>query len=257
MAGIPAGPLLLVSPHLDDAVLSCAALVERPEPIDVVTLFAGSPDPPRQGWWDRECGFSSSAESGPARRLEDEAAFEGTEHRRSYLPLLELQYAERRPRTDMDAIADEIRNWMSEHPTGTVVLPAGAGCSQRRSARWRRRLRRESCSPPQHADHLLARDTVLKALRDTRATPVLYEEVPYLWGGRAEPEVDRVAARGGWRAAAFELDVDRRRKAERIAAYASQIPHISTSLGRLDDEETLPANERYWRLERRDSSTSS
>ncbi|HKH30912.1 MAG TPA: hypothetical protein VKA45_07660 [Gaiellaceae bacterium] len=49
MAEIPAGALLLVSPHLDDVVLSCTALVERAEPIDIVTLFAGAPDPPRQG----------------------------------------------------------------------------------------------------------------------------------------------------------------------------------------------------------------
>jgi LmbE family N-acetylglucosaminyl deacetylase len=255
MAGIPAGPLLLVSPHVDDAVFSCAALVERAEPFDVVTVFAGAPEPPRQGWWDAECGFASSAESAPARRREDEAAFLGTAHVRSYLDLLELQYVEDRTGSERDTIAAAIRDWASQHAAGTVALPAGAGCSRRRSARWLRRLRRETCSPPQHPDHLLVRDAGLDAVKGSDATPLLYEELPYLWGEPADREVDRAASRGGWHAEAFELGVDRQRKAERIAAYASQIPHVSPPHGRIDQEETLPARERYWRLAR-NSSTS-
>jgi LmbE family N-acetylglucosaminyl deacetylase len=255
MAGIPAGPLLLVSPHLDDAVFSCAALLERAEQFDVVTVFAGAPDPPRQGWWDVECGFASSAESAPARRREDEAAFAGTPHARSYLDLLELQYVDDRTGSEREAIAAAIRDWVSQHPAGTVVLPAGAGCSPRPTARWLRRLRRESCSPPQHPDHLLVREAGLDALKGSDATPLLYEELPYLWGAAADREVDRAAGRGDWHTEAFELSVDRRRKAERIAAYASQIPHISPSHGRIDQEGTLPARERYWRFAR-DASTS-
>jgi LmbE family N-acetylglucosaminyl deacetylase len=256
MAGIPAGPLLLVSPHVDDAVFSCAALVERSEPIDVLTVFAGAPDPPQQGWWDAECGFSSSAESVPARRQEEELAFAGTSHRRTYLDLLELQHVDRRPDGDAEAIEEAIARWLSGAPEGTVALPAGAGCSQTRAARWLRRLRRTSCSPPQHPDHLLVRDAALRAVSRSRATPLLYEEVPYLWGGRADRPARRAATTGGWRVEPFEVGIDRRRKAERIGAYASQIPLISPPHGRLDDERTLPASERYWLLAR-DSSTSS
>jgi LmbE family N-acetylglucosaminyl deacetylase len=255
MASIPAGPLLLVSPHLDDAVFSCAALVERPEPIDVVTVFAGEPDPPRQSWWDVECGFASSAESVPARRLEDEQAFAGTGHRRTYLDLFELQYVDRRSPGERETVTRAIGEWIAGHPTGTVALPVGAGCSQRRRARWLRRLRRRECSPPQHPDHLYVRDAALDLLERSGTTLLLYEEIPYLWGGRGEPEAVRISARGGWRAEPFELGVDRARKAERAAAYASQIPHISPPHGRLDQAATFPEHERYWRLVR-DSSTS-
>jgi len=255
MAEIPAGALLLVSPHLDDAVLSCAALIERAEPVDIVTLFAGAPDPPRQGWWDAECGFASSAEAVAARRREEETAFAGIAHPRRYLDLLEIQHVDRRTGADENAIAGVVRDWVAEHPDGTVALPVGAGCPTTRAARWFRRLRRDSCSPGQHPDHVLARDAGLTAIAGSAATPLLYEEVPYLWGGSGEPEARRVAARGGWRTSMFELDVDPRRKAERIAAYASQIPHISPNHGRLDDAATLPSRERYWRLAR-DSSTS-
>jgi hypothetical protein len=254
MAAIPAGPLLLVSPHLDDAVFSCSALVERSEPVDVVTIFAGAPDPPRQGWWDRDCGFASSAESVPERLREDEAAFAGTRHRRRYLDLLELQYIENRPGGESDVIESAIRDWITEHPGGTVALPAGAGCSMRLVDRWLRRLRRQSCSFGQHVDHLLVRDAGLGSLKGSDATLLLYEEVPYLWGAPADRQAERVAARVGRSSKLLELSVDRGRKAERIAAYASQIPHISPPHGRVDDAETLPASERYWRL---DSSTSS
>jgi LmbE family N-acetylglucosaminyl deacetylase len=254
MAAIPAGPLLLVSPHLDDAVLSCSALVERPEPIDVVTIFAGAPDPPRQGWWDRDCGFASSAESVPERLREDEAAFAGTRHRRTYLDLLELQYIEDRSGGESETIGNAIREWTTEHPGGTIALPAGAGCSRRAVDRWLRRLRRRPCSFRQHPDHLLARDAGLRALEGSDAALLLYEEVPYLWGDLADREVERTAARAGRRLELLERSVDRGRKAERIAAYWSQIPHISPAHGRVDEAETLPPRERYWRL---DSSTSS
>jgi hypothetical protein len=248
MSVIPAGPLLLLSPHFDDAVLSCEALVGRPEPIDVLTVFAGAPDPPQRGWWDRECGFEDSAESVAARRLEDQAAFAGTPHRLAYLDLLELQHTRRRTDEDRAAIAEAVRDWASSSPGGTVALPAGAGCSQTRSARWLRRLRREECSPPQHVDHVNLRDAGLEALRRVDATPLLYEEVPYLFGGPADREAERAAASGGWGAELLEADVDPARKAARVAAYASQIPHISPAEGRLDDANVLPARERYWLL---------
>lgn len=231
------------------------ALIERAEPIDVVTLFAGAPDPPRQGWWDVQCGFASSAEGVAARRREEEAAFAGIAHQRTYLDLLEIQHVDRRTGAEEDAIAAVVSDWVAEHPDGTVALPAGAGCPTTRTARWLRRLRRERCTPGQHPDHVLARDAGLEGLNGSRATPLLYEEVPYLWGGPGEREVRRVASRGRWRTSMFEVAVDPGRKAERIAAYASQIPHISPDHGRLDDAATLPSRERYWRLAR-DSSTS-
>jgi LmbE family N-acetylglucosaminyl deacetylase len=248
MAGIPSGSVLIVSPHLDDAVFSCGALLDREEPLDVVTVCTGAPDPPVQGWWDADCGFASSADSVPARRREDDAAFEGLPHRRDGLGLLELQYRERRSAEEDARIVDWIADWAASNPSGTVAVPAGAGCSQRLAARWRRRVLRESCSPPQHPDHVWVRDTVVRALEAASAALLLYEEVPYLWGEPADAEAKRVARRGGYRHELLVLPVDRDRKAARIRAYASQIPHISPSHGRLDDPETLPGNERYWLL---------
>jgi LmbE family N-acetylglucosaminyl deacetylase len=251
---IPSGPLLLVSPHLDDAVFSCAALVERPEPIDVLTVASGAPDPPRQGWWDAQCGFASSAESIPARLAEDDAAFAGTHHRRSHLGLLELQYQPERTRAEAELLGERLREWVAANPGGIVAIPAGAGCSQRLTARWRRRLARQHCSPPQHPDHVWVRDTAFAALMNGAAL-LLYEEIPYLFGEPADAEAERAASRRGLRSEPLSVGVDPAQKARRIAAYASQIAEISPSHGRLDDPRTLPAEERYWLLRR--STTSS
>jgi LmbE family N-acetylglucosaminyl deacetylase len=249
-ADVPSGPLLVVSPHLDDAIFSCAALLERAEPIDVLTVFSGEPDPPQQGWWDARCGFSNSSESMRARRLENEAAFSGLPHRPAYMDLLELQHFEGPRRAeDGSAIREAIRAWTAASGPGTIALPAGAGCRPGRLRDLLGRVRRRPCEPPQHPDHIYVRDAALDALTalDT-ARALLYEEIPYLWGVPADGEARRVASSRASALAPLDLRVDRTEKARLVAAYASQIPHISPSHGRLDKPETLPHVERYWLL---------
>lgn len=243
-------PLLIVSPHPDDAVLSCWALLSRPEPVDVLDVFAGSPQPPRQGAWDRRCGFRDSAESSSARKDEELRALEGTPHRVRFLELVNVDYVDgRRDPGEARTIEDEVRRWLDENDAGTVALPAGAGWTM---SSLRRRLGErvwwrfigDRPGPPQHPDHVFARDAGLRALAGSGATAVLYEEAPYLWGASA----DRVVARLGRAATLAELPVDRGEKAKRIAAHASQVAHISPPQGRLDDPSVLPPIERYWRL---------
>lgn len=197
-----------------------------------------------------QCGFADSAESIPARIREEEAAFAGTPHRRDYLRLLELQYAPQRPPDDRIAIQAAATDWLRRHPGATVALPAGAGCPQNRAARWRRRLLRRRCVPPQHVDHLYVRDAVLGVVDDSTRI-LLYEELPYLWGAPADKEAQRTAAGSDRKAAAVIVPIDRSRKARRIAAYASQVPPMSPEGRPLDDPRSLPDSERYWLLERR------
>lgn len=255
MAGIPRGPLLLVSPHLDDAVLSCWAVLERAEPLAVLTIFAGSPNPPQRGWWDRACGFASSAESMPARLREDEAAFSDLPHNRRYLSLLELQYlAGDRKESDAEAIVTEVSSWIAANPAGTVALPAGAGCKSGRITRRLRRLLGRPCEPPPHPDHLFVRDAALPVLAGQPATSLLlYEELPYLFAGPSDGEAQLVADRG-WHVEPLLIPVDRAAKAARIAAYASQVGPLSPPDGRLDEPGTLPRGERYWLLRRASTS---
>jgi hypothetical protein len=167
-----------------------------------------------------------------------------------FLDLVNADYLDgRRDPGEAGAIGDEVRRWLAENDGGTVALPAGAGWTMSRLRRrlgerlwWR--LIGDRAGPPQHPDHVFARDAVLRALAGSGAAVVLYEEAPYLWGARA----DRAVATLGSAATPVELTVDRGEKAGRIAAHASQVAHISPPRGRLDDPSVLPATERYWLL---------
>ncbi len=249
---LPKGPLLLVSPHFDDAALSCAALLARPEPVDVLTVFAGDPDPPRESFWDVGCGFRNSTEAGAARRAEDAAAFAATNHTMTRMDLLESQHLDG-PRSEADAeeIAAAVSAWAAEGGARTVALPAGAGRGMLRR-RLERRLFRKTPGPPRHPDHTFARDAALQALvaRDDVGL-ILYEELPYVYGAPADKEVNRVVAAWRLRAKAFVVEVDREEKALRIAAYASQVRHLSPPERPLDRAANLPRTERYWDLLRR------
>jgi hypothetical protein len=246
----PSGALLVVSPHFDDAALSCAVLLDRGEPVDVLTVFAGAPEPPQRGWWDERCGFASSAESVPARRREDEKALAPGGHRIRVLDLLELQHFDGpRPAADADRIAEAVRGWLAEMDGGTVALPAGAGWAPRWLPPRLAKKLREPRGPEPHQDHVFIREALLPAKLEG-ASLVLYEELPYLWGGSAARAARRAASAHGYRAQLEIVPVDRERKAKRLAAYTSQIPHISPPEGRLDSPAVLPPSERYWRLRR-------
>jgi GlcNAc-PI de-N-acetylase len=221
---VPGGPLLLLSPHFDDAALSCAALLERDEPIDVVTVFAGGPDPPRQGWWDEVCGFADSRESLAARKAEERAAV-GERHRLSFLPLLDMQYVVgRRPASDAQAVRAAVEQWAAGSGGGHVAVPAGAGVRRRL---WKRG------GVTAHPDHLYLRDAVLSA-RLPGVTPLLYEELPYATAG----------APAGVDARPFTVPVDPVAKARRIALYGSQLAHLDG----LHEPANVPPRERYWTL---------
>jgi len=243
-------PLLIVSPHQDDAWFSCAALLLRSERADVLNVFTEGPTPPRTTEWDLRCGFRDSAASTGARLLEDARAFAGTPHRVSSVGLLGRDYLDdSRDPADARAVAEAVALWAHGAGDGAVVaLPAGAGSGLsklvlrvlgRASRLFRGRV-------PRHPEHLYVRDAGLAVLDPTGVAPLLYEELPYLWSGGGAREARRAAALHGRRALELTLEVDRREKARRIACYASQLLPLER---RLDDPEGLPPRERYWLLE--------
>ncbi|HEV3227404.1 MAG TPA: PIG-L family deacetylase, partial [Acidimicrobiales bacterium] len=81
VASAPAlqGSVVVLSPHLDDAVLSLgatiAASVRAGASVRVVTVFSGDPTSTRAASrWEVQCGFSSAAEAARTRRDEDTVA---------------------------------------------------------------------------------------------------------------------------------------------------------------------------------------
>jgi len=73
------GRLVVVSPHLDDAVLSVGATiahaVESGAQVEILTVFACAPDSQTPAdEWDRKSGFATEGEAARQRRTEDKTA---------------------------------------------------------------------------------------------------------------------------------------------------------------------------------------
>ncbi len=135
-------PLLVLSPHLDDAWLSTSALLTSPVDAEVWTVYAGRPTPPLRTEWDHRCGFPDSDATMAARIAEDEAAFVDSGVAVRHLPLLEAAYRDgATARRQLTILERELRGWIADHSDGVVALPVGAGV-QVRPAPWERLRRR-------------------------------------------------------------------------------------------------------------------
>jgi O-antigen/teichoic acid export membrane protein/LmbE family N-acetylglucosaminyl deacetylase len=227
------GSFLFVSPHLDDAALSCGALMASlvtKAPVTVVTLFSAAGPPPHTRAtlaYLAQCAASSAAELYTARRQEDAEVLGrlGAEfvhldipdalfRRRQVSPLLARaarllpELAHRYPtyRFDIakgrlsrgegalvDTLEARIRELADQTGAGLIFFPLGVG---------------------RHIDHLLAR-AVGKRLR---GRVVYYSDFPYdqLHG------VDRAfVARHRLRRVSWRDGMDR--KLELINGYRSQV----------------------------------
>jgi hypothetical protein len=237
---LPTGPLLIVSPHLDDAVFSCSALLGRGEPAEVLVAFAGFPNPPHRGEADAQAGFLDSDEAMTVRHSESRNAFADTPHTITSMGLLPGQYLPgRRADSDRKWIGRAIFDWLRRSHGGTVALPAGAGAREQ----WWRRGRADKLT--QDVDHLLTRDAGLAVLQGVAGVKVwLYEEFPLMAGGRADGSVRRICGSLGLTAGPFAFTVNRRDKALRAGLFRSR----RAELGLEVSPATLPVTERYWAL---------
>src|ERR1022692_979836 len=70
----PSGPVLVVSTHLDDAVLSCGHFLSKNPQSVVLTVFAGAPDRMHEGYNSITTGEKYAPDAVHKRRNEDAAA---------------------------------------------------------------------------------------------------------------------------------------------------------------------------------------
>lgn len=138
---------VIISPHLDDAVLSLGQFLAA-EPARVVTVFAGIPLPSVSTDYDKSCGFSSSRQAVTTRRDEDASACHTVGAEPTHLDFLDLQYRDDTP--DPKLIARALHEQRGDD---TVYVPVGIG----------------------HPDHRLVSDAALLM----SGTLVFYEELPY------------------------------------------------------------------------------
>ncbi|MEO6504034.1 MAG: PIG-L family deacetylase [Jatrophihabitantaceae bacterium] len=143
----------MLSPHLDDAVLSCFAVLSRQGITrTVLTVFAGVPEPGTAGEWDAAQGVTHSDEHMRERVTDDLDVLAGLGARAVHLPLLDQQYRTSR------LTARSLARRLEQHVEGAdVYAPAGFG---------------------QHPDHVLVRDAALRAIA-SMASLRLYADLPY------------------------------------------------------------------------------
>jgi LmbE family N-acetylglucosaminyl deacetylase len=219
----PGSRLLVISPHLDDAVLSCGALLAAHHDALVVTIFAGTPRDARMCTeFDSRSGFRDAAHAMAARRREDARALAAVDATPRWLTFCDDQYEEPASIVEITAAVGSL---IDAHRERALVYPLGLF----------------------HRDHLLAHDATAAALeiRPSRVAFV-YEDVPY----RAQPGLlhgrladilvtGRVASPAG----GVDDPACREAKARALAAYASR----RRTLGREGLEEAL-LPERLWTI---------
>ncbi len=233
--------IAILSPHLDDAVLSCWSLLTGEEDVFVLNVFTGAPAAGSGvRWWDRMTGAADSAVRMGERLEEDRAALALAGREALGLGLLEAQYRDRNETPDL------FGSISSALPPGcTVFAPAAMG---------------------EHDDHALVRDVALALFRSGVAV-TLYADLPHAivrgwpsWvaGAAGIPRVDtewELALRGAGLngnatdARVHQLDADSlARKIEALRAYATQFPALDAMAFRpLLNPGTLPY-EVFWPL---------
>ena len=227
---------VVVSAHLDDAVLSCYAALGPAT--TVITVFAGLPPKGTLGRWDADGGATDSRERVAARRDEDRLALVSSGAAFVHLDLPDAQYVRRgtaeRPRLD------EFTASLKERLAAVTTVLAPCALSANRPFQWLR--------PRRYSDHRFVRDAVLAVRPDA----TLYADLPYALdpgtGGFALPrDVD------GSRRTEREVTLDAELVAEKIAAvrcYSTQIPQLVGAFGDFLTPSGLGL-EVYWEVEER------
>jgi LmbE family N-acetylglucosaminyl deacetylase len=230
----------VVSPHLDDAVLSAAmALVARPGSVVVPVFDAGPVAVDPVTWWDDHCGFADGDDVASIRREEDDAALAMLGATGVRLGFWDEQYRNDTygydgPRGDaLEAaltisLADAVGRLSADGGPRTWLVPLGLV----------------------HPDHELAhRAGAAVARRRPDLDWVVYLELPYA--------VEYPRAPGPALASLAASGLRRRRdepvpwasqdaaapKARALAAYATQVRGLGESIGR-----SLRSDERYERI---------
>lgn len=227
--------IVIVSPHLDDAVLGCSYLMAAHPGVTVVTAFAGRPsaypDPPQH--WDSLGGFQSGDEVHVVRRAEDEAALARFAATPVWLDFVEHSYLERsdwvRPEQVVDRLEEAVR---AAQPTA-VFAPFGLANPD------------HDCT---HDAAMLVRDRMAD---DAGGGPAWfcyedtgYKHIPGLLAWR----IARLFKRTAWPTpAAVPIEVDHERKLAAYACYPTQVAALEAEWA-LSVKLSAPAPEQYWRL---------
>lgn len=235
----PDAPPLLLSPHLDDAVIDCWSVLTAAGDLNVVNVFAGVPAPGTTTHWDRIVGASDSAELMRRRIEEDRAALARAGRTSINLDFTEYQQREHRREPPLAAIDAALAGAVPA--ASAVYAPAVLGT--------------------RHPDHARVRAYALACA--ARGVPAeLYADLPYAvvygwphWvtGEPRDPHLDVDAywgeqPRGEPRVVTLDDD-QARAKLEAMRAYATQFPSLDRGPIGLLSNPRVHRFEVFWRCE--------
>jgi LmbE family N-acetylglucosaminyl deacetylase len=152
-------PALIVSPHLDDAVLSAGQVMAGRPNMTVATVFAGVPARADQlTSFDTSCGFANAEHAVRVRRHEDRAALGHFAAHAEWFEFPDGQYGE--PADEADIVAQLLATVRRLNPN-LLIGPLGLV----------------------HPDHLIVRRAYQALVDATGIEAWVYEDVPsrVLW----------------------------------------------------------------------------
>jgi LmbE family N-acetylglucosaminyl deacetylase len=220
--------IVVLSPHLDDAVLGCGRFLAAHPGATVLTVFAGAPDryPEPMTWWDRLAGFERDDDPLDARRKEDAKALAELGAEPIRLDFVEHQYLSREDRARPATIVDELDAAIRRADPTMVVAPFGLANPD------------HDCT---HEAALLVRERMPEpawfCYEDTG-----YKHIPGLLAWR----VARLFRSGVWPTpAVMPVAPDAAAKDAALSHYASQLRALEADW---QLSAKLAAPEQYWRL---------
>jgi LmbE family N-acetylglucosaminyl deacetylase len=225
--------LLVVSPHLDDSVISCGALMRAHPGATVATLFAASPEQYSNplNEHDTACGFQPGTDTMAVRRDEDVVALERVGATARWLGFCQNSHVER---TDPVAIVpgavDALVATIDEVQPSCVVAPLGL----------------------LHVDHMSCHATALAASERVPELPWLwYSDLPYVYVPGVLMTRFRELHHAGYVAAPAcpVVDGDADAKWRAFEGYATQVD-VMEGLWNLR-ERLRRGGESYWELSTR------
>ena len=215
-------PVTVVSPHLDDAVLSCAGLIAGARGTTVLTVFAGFPPArdaatppeflPGMTSWDQASGFAGGDDVVGLRRAEDRAALAHLGAVPLWLDFLDSQYVvEPRESAGPADIAARIRVAVGELRPATIAFPLGLS----------------------HTDHERTHEACFLLLKESPELAenwVAFVDVPYRALHRAQADLRLARLRElGFELAPLGFD-DGAQKAAALSEYSSQLRALASSM---------------------------
>jgi LmbE family N-acetylglucosaminyl deacetylase len=215
-------PVLVVSPHLDDAVLSCAGLIVGAPGTTVLTVFAGFPPDrdaatpaeflPGTTFWDQASGFAEGDDVVGLRRAEDRAALAHLGAVPQWLDFLDSQYVIEPGESAGPAdIAAGIRAAIEDLRPATIAFPLGLS----------------------HTDHERTHEACFLLLQESPeqvSNWVAFVDVPYRALHRAQADVRLARLRQvGYDLEPLGFDLGER-KAAALSEYPSQLKALAPSI---------------------------